>query len=234
MIEKLENSAIKLAKIERENAWREMAKQVAHEIKNPLTPMRLTIQTFERDFNLKKSFSKQKIKDFSTSLIQQIDTMSSIATAFSDFAEMPEPKKELLNISEIVEISLDIFSKKQIKFLPKSDKIFAMFDRTQLIRIMTNLLKNAFQAIPDYREPEIKVVIDEDKDNVKISISDNGYGISKNDMKKIFEPSFTTKTSGMGLGLSMIKSILNAYSGNITFTTKSNVGTTFNIKFPKK
>ena len=234
MIEKLENSAIKLAKIERENAWREMAKQVAHEIKNPLTPMRLTIQTFERDFNLKKSFSKQKIKDFSTSLIQQIDTMSSIATAFSDFAEMPEPKKELLNISEIVEISLDIFSKKQIKFLPKSDKIFAMFDRTQLIRIMTNLLKNAFQAIPDYREPEIKVVIDDDKDNVKISISDNGYGISKNDMKKIFEPSFTTKTSGMGLGLSMIKSILNAYKGNITFTTKSNVGTTFNIKFPKK
>ena len=234
MIEKLENSAIKLAKIERENAWREMAKQVAHEIKNPLTPMRLTIQTFERDFNLKKSFSKQKIKDFSTSLIQQIDTMSSIATAFSDFAEMPEPKKELLNISEIVEISLDIFSKKQIKFLPKSDKIFAMFDRTQLIRIMTNLLKNAFQAIPDYREPEVKVVIHDDKDNVKISISDNGYGISKNDMKKIFEPSFTTKTSGMGLGLSMIKSILNAYKGNITFTTKSNVGTTFNIKFPKK
>ena len=106
----------------------------------------------------------------------------------------------------------------------------------QVTRVTNTILgrMQTSSTIPDYREPEIKVVIDDDKDNVKISISDNGYGISKNDMKKIFEPSFTTKTSGMGLGLSMIKSILNAYKGNITFTTKSNVGTTFNIKFPKK
>jgi len=233
MIDELKRSAVKLAKSERETAWREMAKQVAHEIKNPLTPMRLSIQTFERSFSKGQEFSKQRIKEFSDSLIQQIDTMSSIATAFSDFAEMPEPKKELLNVVEVVELAIDIFNKDHITFRSSSKKIEANFDRTQLIRVITNLLKNAFQAIPEGRTPKIDVNISENNDDVSISISDNGYGISKNDMKKIFEPSFTTKSSGMGLGLSMIKSIITAYNGNITFSSKSNVGTTFNINFPK-
>ena len=233
MIDELKSSAVKLAKSERETAWREMAKQVAHEIKNPLTPMRLSIQTFERGFSKGKEFSKQRIKEFSDSLIQQIDTMSSIATAFSDFAEMPEPKKELLNVVEVVELAIDIFNKNQITFNSSSKEIKANFDRTQLIRVITNLLKNAFQAIPEDRTPEIKVSISEKNDNVNISIEDNGYGISKSDTEKIFEPSFTTKSSGMGLGLSMIKSIITAYNGNITFSSKSNVGTTFNITFPK-
>ena len=234
MIDELKSSAVKLAKSERETAWREMAKQVAHEIKNPLTPMRLSIQTFERGFSKGQEFTKQRIKEFSDSLIQQIDTMSSIATAFSDFAEMPEPKKEELNVVEVVELAIDIFNRDQISFNPSSSKIQANFDRTQLIRVITNLLKNAFQAIPEDRNPEIAVNISEKDDEVNISISDNGYGISKLDMEKIFEPSFTTKSSGMGLGLSMIKSIITAYNGSITFTSKSNVGTTFNITFPKK
>lgn len=233
MIDELKSSAVKLAKSERETAWREMAKQVAHEIKNPLTPMRLSIQTFERGFSKGQEFSKQRIKEFSDSLIQQIDTMSSIATAFSDFAEMPEPKKERLNVVEVVELAIDIFNKDHITFKFSSKKIQANFDRTQLIRVITNLLKNAFQAIPENRTPKIEVNIFENNDDVNISISDNGYGISKADTEKIFEPSFTTKSSGMGLGLSMIKSIITAYNGNITFSSKSNVGTTFNINFPK-
>ena len=233
MIDELKSSAVKLAKSERETAWREMAKQVAHEIKNPLTPMRLSIQTFERGFSKGQEFSKERIKEFSDSLIQQIDTMSSIATAFSDFAEMPEPKKELLNVVEVVELAIDIFNKDHINFNSSNKVIQANFDRTQLIRVITNLLKNAFQAIPEGRTPKIKVSISEKDDNVSISISDNGYGISKTDTEKIFEPSFTTKSSGMGLGLSMIKSIISAYNGNITFSSKSNVGTTFNITFPK-
>jgi signal transduction histidine kinase len=234
MIDELKSSAIKLAKSERETAWREMAKQVAHEIKNPLTPMRLSIQTFERGYSKGEEFSKQRIKEFSDSLIQQIDTMSSIATAFSDFAEMPEPKKEKLNVVEVVELAVDIFNRDQIEFESSSKTIEANFDRTQLIRVITNLLKNAFQAIPENRTPEINVKIFEDDSDVKISISDNGYGISKSDTEKIFEPSFTTKSSGMGLGLSMIKSIITAYNGTIKFSSKSNVGTTFNITFPKK
>ena len=234
MIDKLKSSAVKLAKSERETAWREMAKQVAHEIKNPLTPMRLSIQTFERGYRRGEDFSKKRIKEFSESLIQQIDTMSSIATAFSDFAEMPEPKKEKLNVVEVVELAIDIFNRDQINFTSNSEKIYANFDRTQLIRVITNLLKNAFQAIPVDRTPKIDVNISDDDNFVKISISDNGYGISKTDTQKIFEPSFTTKSSGMGLGLSMIKSIINAYNGDISFNSKTNVGTTFNINFPKK
>ena len=234
MIDELKDSAVKLAKSERETAWREMAKQVAHEIKNPLTPMRLTIQTFERQYSNGENFTKERIKDFSDSLIQQIDTMSSIATAFSDFAEMPEPKKEKLNIVEVIELAVDIFEKDKISFKSSSKIIEAHFDRTQLIRVITNLLKNAFQAIPEGRTANINLDVSEHDGLVKISISDNGYGISKSDMKKIFEPSFTTKTSGMGLGLSMIKNILNAYNGDITFTSKSNIGTTFNVTFPKK
>ena len=196
--------------------------------------MRLSIQTFERGFSKGEEFSKKRIKEFSDSLIQQIDTMSSIATAFSDFAEMPEPKKEKLNVVEVVELAIDIFNRDHVKFKSTSKKIEANFDRTQLIRVITNLLKNAFQAIPEGRTPEISVSISDENANVNISISDNGYGISQSDMQKIFEPSFTTKSSGMGLGLSMIKSIITAYNGDITFTSKSNVGTTFNITFPKK
>ncbi len=233
MIDKLKSSAIKLAKSERETAWREMAKQVAHEIKNPLTPMRLSIQTFERGFSKGEEFSKKRIKEFSDSLIQQIDTMSSIATAFSDFAEMPEPKNERLNLVEVIELAVDIFDRDHITLNTSSKNIQANFDRTQLIRVITNLLKNAFQAIPEGRTPEIKVNISENQNNIKISISDNGYGISKTDMKRIFEPSFTTKSSGMGLGLSMIKNIITAYKGQISFKSKSNVGTTFDITFPK-
>ena len=131
MIDDLEESAIKLAKSERETAWREMAKQVAHEIKNPLTPMRLTIQSFEKNFNPEDTKNRNKIRDFSKSLIEQIDTMSSIATAFSDFANMPEQKRELLNVVEVVQIALDIFDKDYVEYTTENDEILTLFDRTQ-------------------------------------------------------------------------------------------------------
>lgn len=236
MIDDLEDSAIKLAKIERETAWREMAKQVAHEIKNPLTPMRLTIQSFEKNFNPEdgKNKNKNKIRDFSKSLIEQIDTMSSIATAFSNFANMPEQKRELLNVVEVVQIALDIFDKDYVEYTTENDEILTLFDRTQLIRVVTNLLTNAIQAIPDDRDPMIFVKVHSNKNNVVINIQDNGNGILEENKTKIFEPSFTTKSSGMGLGLSMIQSIMSAYNGSITFKTKENQGTTFNVVFPKK
>ena len=234
MIDDLEDGAIKLAKIERETAWREMAKQVAHEIKNPLTPMRLTIQSFEKNFNPEDNKNKEKIRGFSKSLIEQIDTMSSIATAFSDFANMPEQKRELLNVVEIVQIALDIFDKDYVEYTIENDEVLTLFDRTQLIRVVTNLLNNAIQAIPEDRDPMILVSIHSNKKNVVINIQDNGNGISEENKTKVFEPSFTTKSSGMGLGLSMIQSIMNAYNGSITFKTKENQGTTFKITFPKK
>jgi len=234
MIDELEESAVKLAKSEREQAWREMAKQVAHEIKNPLTPMRLTVQSFQRKFDPNDENIYQKVDEYSKTLIQQIDTMSSIASAFSNFAKMPAQQNETLNLVEITRLALDIFSEDYIEFISDSDRITARFDKAQLIRVINNLVKNGIQAIPDDREDKkIIVRVYEDPDSINITISDNGIGISEVNSQKVFEPKFTTKSSGMGLGLAMVKNIVETYNGSITFTSEKDVGTTFKVTFPK-
>jgi len=234
MVDELGESAVKLAKSEREQAWREMAKQVAHEIKNPLTPMRLTVQSFEQRFDADDPNIKTKLNEFSKSLIQQIDTMSSIASAFSSFAEMPKQKREELDVVEVVRLAVDIFNEEYIHYFHEENTLIAQLDKTQLIRIVTNLVKNATQSIVDNEHPKIEVKVKEANGNVIISVADNGKGISKEDATKIFEPKFTTKSSGMGLGLPMIKSIVEAYNGNITFTTEIDKGTVFTVTIPKK
>ncbi|WP_418649373.1 sensor histidine kinase [Tenacibaculum aestuariivivum] len=234
MIDQLEESAVKLAKSEREQAWREMAKQVAHEIKNPLTPMRLSVQSFERRFNPEDPKIKEKLTEYSETLIQQIDVMSSIASAFSDFAKMPTQRREKLDVVDVIKHSLDIFTEDYIHFIPKETQLFAYLDKTQLIRILTNLVKNATQAI-HYNEsnPRIEVKVTSEGNNVKITVSDNGKGISDNNKERIFEPKFTTKTSGMGLGLGMIKNIIEAYDGSINFISTEGIGTVFTVILPK-
>ena len=235
MIDQLEESAVKLATNEREQAWREMAKQVAHEIKNPLTPMRLSVQSFQRKFDPQDENIHQKLDEYTKTLIQQIDTMSSIASAFSNFAKMPAQQNESLNVVEISKLAIDIFSEDYIVFVSEKDEIWANFDRTQLIRVITNLVKNGIQAIPDEQEnKKIVVSVLESEKDVVISISDNGTGISEANKTKIFEPKFTTKTSGMGLGLAMVKNIVETYNGSITFTTQKDKGTAFVVNFPKK
>jgi two-component system nitrogen regulation sensor histidine kinase NtrY len=233
MIEELERNAIKLAQNERDLAWREMAKQVAHEIKNPLTPMRLTIQSFQRKFNPEDPNIKQKLNDFSGSLIQQIDTMSAVASAFSDFASMPAQQNEVLNVVEVVELTLDIFHEDYIVFECAEKEIISKIDRTQLIRVITNLVKNATQAIPEDQETKMVLVnIERRKNEVIIIIKDNGTGINPEHIENIFEPKFTTKNSGMGLGLGIIKNIIENYNGTITFETKFGRGTIFTVTFP--
>lgn len=234
MVDELEKSAVKLAKGEREQAWREMAKQVAHEIKNPLTPMRLSVQNFQRKFDSNDPKIYDKINEFSKMLIQQIDTMSSIASAFSSFAKMPTQKREKLNVVEVVKHALDIFIEDYISYFPKNETIIAELDKTQLIRIVTNLVKNATQALVEIERKKIEVSVAEDNGNVIIVVADNGKGISEEDKARVFEPKFTTKSSGMGLGLSMVKNIIEAYNGTITFTSQLNKGTVFNIIIPKK
>ena len=233
MIDQLEDSAVKLAQSEREQAWREMAKQVAHEIKNPLTPMRLTVQSFERKFNPEDPEIKGKMAEYSETLIQQIDVMSSIASAFSDFAKMPTQRREKLDVIDVVKHALDIFTEDYIEYIPKEEKIEANLDKTQLIRIVTNLVKNATQAINVEENPKIEVKVVSKENNVLIIVSDNGKGISKTNKELIFEPKFTTKTSGMGLGLPMIKNIIEAYDGNISFTSTEGIGTVFTVILPK-
>ena len=234
MIDQLEESAARLAKSEREQAWREMAKQVAHEIKNPLTPMRLSVQSFERKFNPKDENIKEKLAEYSQTLIQQIDVMSAIASAFSDFAKMPTQKKEEIEVISVVKLALDIFNEKSVKYQTKEVELYAFLDKTQLIRIVTNLVKNALQATENEENPLINIEVISEGSTIKIIVSDNGKGISAEVKDLIFEPKFTTKSSGMGLGLPMIKNIIEAYDGIISFTSNEGVGTVFTVVLPKK
>nr|WP_162128618.1 ATP-binding protein [Flavobacterium phycosphaerae] len=233
MVDKLEESAAKLAQSEREQAWREMAKQVAHEIKNPLTPMRLTVQSFQRKFDPNDPELKQKLNDYSKTLIQQIDTMTAVASAFSNFASMPAQQNETLNVVQVVELALDIFNEEFITFESNNSYIVTKLDRTQLIRIITNLVKNAIQSIPDEQEEkQVLVSVNEVENNVIISVKDNGSGIEPEHIEHVFEPKFTTKTSGMGLGLGIIKNIIENYKGTITFETELGKGSTFIVSLP--
>ncbi|UGS24954.1 sensor histidine kinase [Flavobacterium channae] len=233
MVDKLEESATILAQSEREQAWREMAKQVAHEIKNPLTPMRLTIQSFQRKFDANDPDITKKLNDYTKIILQQIDTMSSVANAFSNFATMPAQQNETLNVVYIVKIALEIFNEDFIQFSALEDEIIAKLDRTQLIRVITNLVKNAIQAIPEEQENKsVFVTVFRQDNEVKIAVKDNGKGISQENLERVFEPKFTTKSSGMGLGLAIIKNIIENYNGTITFETEPNVGTEFLVSFP--
>ncbi|MEP2936651.1 MAG: ATP-binding protein [Gilvibacter sp.] len=233
MIDELEVSAAMLASNEREAAWREMAKQVAHEIKNPLTPMRLSVQSFDRKFDPSDPKISEKVKEYSNTLIQQIDTMSSIASAFSTYAEMPAQQDETLNVVKITKLALDIFNEHYIHFEPSQKEIIAMFDRTQLIRVITNLVKNSIQALQSTENPRIEVKVFTEQNNVVITVADNGSGISEENKPMVFEPKFTTKTSGMGLGLAMVKNIVDTYGGSITFESKQSEKTMFTVTIPQ-
>ena len=232
MVGMLNESVEKLSKSNKEQAWREMAKQVAHEIKNPLTPMRLSVQSFQRNFDINDSEIDTKLDEFSKTLIQQIDTMSTIASAFSNFAEMPAQQGEKINIIETTRLALKIFKEKHITFNSEHGNIQVSIDRTQMVRIVTNLIKNAVEACGSIEDPSIQVNIKKKNKKVVIDISDNGIGISKEIKSKIFEPKFTTKTSGMGLGLGMVKNLVSSYGGSISFKSKINLGTSFIISFP--
>jgi len=233
MIDELENSAAELAASERETAWREMAKQVAHEIKNPLTPMRLTVQSFQRKFDCTDPDVDQKVAEYTNTLLQQIDTLSSISSAFSTYAKMPAQQDETLNVVKISKLALDIFNEDYIYFFSEENEIRARFDRTQLIRVVTNLVKNSIQSIEQKNpeEPRIDVIVENDKNLVSISVIDNGVGVPEKNRNFIFEPQFTTKTSGMGLGLGMVKNIVETYSGKITLIS-SEEKTIFKVSFP--
>ena len=233
MIDDLEDSAERLAKTEREQAWQEMAKQVAHEIKNPLTPMRLTVQSFQKNSGLKGSDQNGKLNDFCDTLIEQIDTMSNVATSFSDFATLPKTQLEKTDIVDATKKVVEIFEQNNITLETSSENIFVKLDKEQWIRVMTNLIKNSIQAIPHDREPLINVKITENSKTVKVMVSDNGLGVSKINRDKIFEPKFTTKSDGMGLGLGIVRSIINSHRGKISYKSKSRKGTDFKISLPK-
>jgi len=233
MIDDLEDSAEKLAKNEREQAWQEMARQVAHEIKNPLTPMRLTVQSFQKTSALESKEEKNKLNDFCDTLIEQIDTMSSVATSFSDFATLPKTQLEKYDIVDTTKKVVEIFEQNNINFKSSKESIIIKHDKEQWIRVMTNLIKNSIQAIPSDRDPNINIEISDSTNSIKIIVSDNGLGVLEENKEKIFEPKFTTKTDGMGLGLGIVKNIINSHRGKISYKSKQKKGTKFIISLPK-
>jgi signal transduction histidine kinase len=237
MIATLEENANKLARSERESAWREMAKQVAHEIKNPLTPLKLGIQMLDRSWRDKDENFDEKFRKFSKSFLEQIDSLSRIASEFSNFAQMPELKLEQLELLDVLNKAIQVFNQMdhiQIQCDEFSFRnCFIIADKDQLLRSFNNLLKNAIEAMPDGKEGVIKVIgLQEDK-TVQISIIDNGNGIPEELRERIFVPNFTTKSSGTGLGLAFVKQAIENMGGNISYETEINLGTTFYITLPR-
>ena len=235
MVEALAESAKKLARSERETAWREMAQQVAHEIKNPLTPMKLSIQHLQRAWNEKSGNLDELFQRISKTMVEQIDALSNIASEFSNFAQMPRAKNETLDMNNVVRSSVNLFNDTgvSIRFNDDGMERIIFADREQLIRVMSNLVKNAVQAIPSSRKGEIVVSVYSENNFHIISVADNGSGIPANLQSKIFTPSFTTKSSGMGLGLAMVKSAVEAMGGTIGFETKEGDGSVFRISIPQ-
>lgn len=231
MVDKLDESVKQLAQSERETAWREMARQIAHEIKNPLTPMKLNIQFMLRSLQIEDTEKfKERFKAISEMLIEQIDNMAAIASAFSDFAKMSEAHNEVFDVSELVHNCSMLF-KNDIHELAYEieDGIRIWADKEQLRRVLINLLKNAEQSIPEERPGKVRIVVRRQAGRVEIRVCDNGVGISENLREKIFQPNFTTKSSGMGLGLAICKRIIENLGGEIGFESTVGEGTEFFI-----
>lgn len=237
MVLELESSAERLSASEREGAWKEMARQVAHEIKNPLTPMKLNIQHLQRAWKDDNPKLEETFKKVTKVLIDQIESLSRLASEFSSFAQMPADDFSTFNVHELLYDVLVLFEKSEnIKFIYQKEvlDLFVYGDKEQVQRAFNNIIKNAIQAIPPDRSGIIVAEIEQKGQNVYISIKDNGAGIDPKTAEQIFVPKFSTKTSGMGLGLAITKKIIENNGGSISFESKLDKGTTFFIKFPLK
>lgn len=235
MCRQLEMAANKLARNERENAWREMARQVAHEIKNPLTPMRLNIEYLQMLWDRNDPKFEENFKETLKSLLEQIDTLSKIATAFSDYAKLPENIATTFDISELLKSTIKLYDVEKnisISLIYNDNEDWLMFaDKNNLGRVFGNIIKNGIQAIGN-EIGHIEVILSRLGEKYRIQISDNGCGIKEEDKKKVFFPNFTTKSSGMGVGLSVSQDIIQGMGGCISFSSKEGIGTVFTIDIP--
>ncbi len=234
-VNELAVSADLLARSERESAWREMAKQIAHEIKNPLTPMKLNIQHLQHARGRGKEYNEY-IERVTATLIEQIDNLSNIATEFSNFAQIPTARNQVFNLENQLERVIGLFETHDritIRFSSTGKgPVMVNADREQFSRAIINLLKNGIQAIPENSDGEINVTLSHNDEVALIAVADNGTGIPVDLREKLFSPSFTTKTSGMGLGLAIVKNIAENFSGKVWFETELEVGTTFFLEIP--
>lgn len=234
MLQKLEESRALLAKTERESAWREMAKQVAHEIKNPLTPIKLSIQHLQATANFEDEAWRDRFKKTMGMITEQIESLNTIATEFSDFAKMPKANPEPTNLSKAVESVSILFSEGNyiLNSSVESQNILSVIDSERFGRVLNNLVQNAKQAVQEKINPEVSINLYTESNMAILTVSDNGVGIPADIKPKIFEPNFTTKSSGTGLGLAICKQIIQQAGGQITFDSIPNVSTTFKVVLP--
>lgn len=235
MVKKLEESASALAKSEREGAWREMARQVAHEIKNPLTPMKLSIQYLQKAINNNAGNVKELSANVAKTLIEQIDHLSKIAADFSQFANIGNLTIEEFDLHEVIGSLKDLYksnNRVEIVWYPVPEKLMVKSDKTQMNRLFTNLFQNAVEASESRHISLIEVGEFKSNGTIRISVRDNGEGVPEEMKAKIFAPNFTTKSSGTGLGLAMCKSIVEQVNGNIWFETEQGRGSVFYVELP--
>ncbi len=236
MVDEIEDSTHKLADSEREYAWREMAKQVAHEIKNPLTPMKLNVQQLLKSWNDNVPGFDKTIERFTKNQIEYIDNLSSIASAFSSFAKMPVTNPVEVNILDQIKLSLELFKNTDnVTFRvhwPHETKIVIYADKEQLNGVFSNLIKNGIQSVPAEKAGLITIGLEVIKNKVIVSVSDNGSGIPEELRKKLFTPNFTTKSSGTGLGLSIVRKYIENANGRIWFESEVNKGSVFYFELP--
>lgn len=235
MVQKLDLNIELMAKTERDSAWQEMAKQVAHEIKNPLTPMKLSLQYLQSSIDRNPDKAQELIKRTSHTLLEQIDNLTEIANAFSNLASLPQADNNRIVLNEVVEAVHDLFRKRddmEIQLSEPLEEIVVFADKGHLVRILNNIVKNAIQSIPQDRTGKIDIKLYTNQNNAIISVKDNGEGIPQNLRSKIFTPKFTTKNSGSGLGLAIAKNMIESFNGRIYFNTEINKGTTFFIEIP--
>jgi signal transduction histidine kinase len=236
MLDEIEESTHKLANSEREYAWREMAKQIAHEIKNPLTPMKLNVQQLLKSWNDNVPGFDKLLERFTRNQIEYIDDLSSIASAFSAFAKMPVTNPVEVNILDQIRITLELFKNTDnVTFKvhwPRESKIVIYADKEQLNGVFSNLIKNGIQSIPTGRQGLIMLNLEVKGDRIIVSVSDNGSGIPADLRKNLFTPNFTTKSSGMGLGLSIAKKYIESANGMIWFESEVNKGSVFYFELP--
>jgi nitrogen fixation/metabolism regulation signal transduction histidine kinase len=235
-VEELRESAEKLARSERESAWKEMARQVAHEIKNPLTPMKLGIQHFQLTWDPNAKGAKERLDRFATSMVEQIDALSRVAGDFSRFAQMSAANETELDLNEVARNAVALFAGEpnaDITLHSSSEgPLRVKADREHLLRVFNNLIKNATQAIPEDRRGQIHVTLRAENDRALVEVRDNGTGIPERVRDRIFEPSYTTKSSGMGLGLAMVKRMVEQAGGRVWFVTRADEGTSFFLALP--
>jgi signal transduction histidine kinase len=235
MVAKLSESAKALAKSEREGAWREMARQVAHEIKNPLTPMKLSIQYLQKAIANNQPNVKELSANVANTLVEQIDHLSKIAADFSQFANIGNTNVTSFDLHDVLSSLVDLYRPQhnvQINWTPVDEPVLLKADKTQMNRLFTNLLTNAVEACAHNITCAIDIDETRKEDSIVIKIKDNGEGIPPETQERIFIPNFTTKSSGTGLGLAMCKGIVEQARGKIWFETENGKGTTFFVELP--